>query len=363
MADTLIEKGNPISGDLTAEVRACRAVDQPMLVFGSPGVGKSDQIQAAADDDDLVIDLRLNSLEAIDMRGLPIIKKDENKNPVAVEWVRPEFLPGEAGIVSEGKLYKKGIVFLDELNTAQPSVQNPALQLVLDRRIGKHTLPRSWYICAAANRAEDRAHTYPLSAALLDRFAIYDYSPDHHHWTKWAMQNGVHEDVIGYISFSPSSLLAGRKDEYSASANPRSWCYVSKRLKAGQNAMSQIRACVGAVSSEFCAYLKVCASLPNIARLVEGKETFTENRREISVAYAVANAIASHLLSHDTPEKVLENCVKVISGISPEPASLFYRRIMLTAPEKIKTALFHSKAVAAWIKANSEILHGAITVT
>ena len=138
---------------------------------------------------------------------------------------------------------------------------------------------------------------------------------------------------------------------------------MSKRLKAGQNAMSQIRACVGSVSSEFCAYLKVCASLPNIARLVEGKETFTENRREISVAYAVANAVASHLLSHETPEKVLENCVKVISGISPEPASLFYRRLMLTAPEKIKTALFHSKAVAAWIKANSEILHGAITVT
>jgi MoxR-like ATPase len=189
MADTLIEKGNPISGDLTAEVRACREVDQPLLVFGSPGVGKSDQIRASADEDDLVIDLRLNSLEAIDMRGLPIIKKDENKNPVAVEWVRPEFLPSEGGIVANGRLYKKGIVFLDELNTAQPSVQNPALQLVLDRKIGKHELPRSWYICAAANRAEDRAHTYPLSAALLDRFAIYDYSPDHHHWTKWAMMN------------------------------------------------------------------------------------------------------------------------------------------------------------------------------
>ena len=76
MADTLIEKGNPISGDLMAEVRACRRVDQPMLVFGAPGVGKSDQIRGAADEDDLVIDLRLNSLEAIDMRGLPIIRKD-----------------------------------------------------------------------------------------------------------------------------------------------------------------------------------------------------------------------------------------------------------------------------------------------
>jgi hypothetical protein len=361
-ADTLIEKGNPISGDLTAEIRACREVDQPMLIFGAPGVGKSDQVRAAGDEDDLVIDLRLNSLEAIDMRGLPIIKKDENKNPVSVEWVRPEFLPGEKGIVVEGRRYTKGILFLDELNTAQPSVQNPALQLVLDRRIGQHTLPRSWYICAAANRAEDRAHTYPLSAALLDRFAIYDYSPDHVTWTKWAMQNDVHPDVIGYISFSPSSLLSPRKDEYSASANPRSWCYVSKRLKAGQNAMNQIRACVGSQASEFCAYLKVCANLPNIARLVDGKESFTENRRDISVAYAVANAVASHLLEHDNPEKVLDNCVKVISGISPEPASLFYRRIMLSAPQKLKTALFHSKAVAAWIKENNDILQGAITL-
>ena len=361
--DTLIEKGNPISGDLTAEIRACREVDLPMLIFGSPGVGKSQQVHQAAGEDDLLIDLRLNSLEAIDMRGLPIIKKDENKNPVAVEWFRPEFLTGEKGIVANGKRYTKGIVFLDELNTAQPSVQNPALQLVLDRKIGQHILPRSWYICAAANRAEDRAHTYPLSAALLDRFAIYDYSPDHHTWTKWAMQHDVHPDVIGYISFSPGSLLSPRKDEYSSSANPRSWCYVSERLKKKQDSLSQIRACVGAAAAEFSAYLKVCASLPNIAHLVEGKATFTENRKEISVAYAVANAVASHLLSHDNPDKVLENCVKVVSGISPEPASLFYRRIMLSAPEKLKTLLFHSKAVAAWIKANSDILHGAITVT
>jgi hypothetical protein len=363
MADTLIEKGNPISGDLISEVRACREVDQPMLVFGSPGVGKSDQIRGAAEEDDLVIDLRLNSLEAIDMRGLPIIRKDENRNPLDVQWVRPEFLPGEGGIVANGRVYKKGIVFLDELNTAQPSVQNPALQLVLDRRIGKHELPRSWYICAAANRAEDRAHTFPLSAALLDRFAIYDYSPNHQHWTAWAMQNGVHEDVIGYISFSPSALLAPRKDEYSASANPRSWTVVSRRLKAGQKSPHQIRACVGSGASEFCAYLEVCASLPNIPRLVAGKESFVEDRRKISVAYAVANAVASHLIQHDEPAKVIENCVKVVAGISPEPASLFFRRVMLSGGDKLKTMLFNSKAVSAWIKDNKELLHGAITVT
>lgn len=363
MADTLIEKGNPITGDLTAKVRYCRSIDLPMLVFGAPGVGKSQQICQASDEDDLVLDLRLNSLESIDMRGLPVIRKDENKNPVAVEWVRPEFLPGDAGIVANGRRYTKGILFLDEINTAQPSVQNPALQLVLDRRIGPHQLGKGWYICGAANRAEDRAHTVPMSAALLDRFAIYDYSPSHTHWTTWAINSGVHENVIGYISFSPSSLLAPRKDEYSPSANPRSWCYVSRMLQAGKPDPADIRACVGSQASEFVAYLKVCASLPNIARLIEGKEEWKENRKEISVAYAVANAIASHLLQHDKPEKVLGNCVKVIAGISPEPASLFFRRVMMTASEKVKTALFHSPEVKAWIDANKEILHGAISVT
>jgi hypothetical protein len=88
-----------------------------------------------------------------------------------------------------------------------------------------------------------------------------------------------------------------------------------------------------------------------------------EDRRKISVAYAVANAVASHLLQHDNPSKVIENCVRVISGISPEPASLFFRRIMLSGDEKLKTMMFHSKAVTAWIKDNKELLHGAITVT
>jgi len=333
-----------------------------MLVFGAPGVGKSDQVRGAAEKDDFIIDLRLNSLEAIDMRGLPLIVEKQGGSK-EVSWVRPEFLPGDEGVKVGNKVYHKGIIFLDELNTAQPSVQNPALQLVLDRRIGKHELPRSWYICAAANRAEDRAHTFPLSAALLDRFAIYDYSPNHTHWTTWAMQNDVHPDVIGYISFSPAALLCSRKDEYSASANPRSWTVVSRRLKKDQKKAHQIRACVGSQASEFVAYLEVCASLPNIARLVSGKDHFKEDRKKISVAYAVANAVASHLIQSDTPKKVLENCVGVIADISPEPASLFFRRVMLSGNDELRTLLFHSEGVTKWIKDNSELLHGAITVT
>jgi hypothetical protein len=364
-SDTLVEKGNPISGNLAEKVRFCRTFNRPIMVFGPPGAGKSQQIHQAADDDDLVIDCRLTSLESIDMRGLPIIKKNaDTKHPEAVVWVRPEFLPGDEGVVVDGRVYKKGILFLDEINTAQIAVQAPALQLVLDRKVGPHRLGAGWYIAAAGNRAEDGCHVNPMSAALLDRFAIYDYTPSHQTWTEWAIKNAVHDNVVGFISFSPSSLLSPRRDEYSPSSNPRSWCFVSDMLKTGVKPdVSDVRACVGSQASEFMAYVKVCASLPNIARLIEGKEEFKENKREISVAYAVSNAVASHLMNHSKPLDVLDNCVRVIAGISPEPASLFYRRMMFSAPDKIKTALFKSKEVTKWIEDNKEILHGAITVT
>ena len=363
--DTIIEKGNPITGSLVEKVRFCRKFDRPIMVFGPPGAGKSEQVNQAREEDDLVIDCRLTSVESIDMRGLPIIRKNaETKNPESVVWVRPEFLPGEEGVIVEGKKYTKGILFLDEINTAQISVQAPALQLVLDRRIGPHRLGKGWYIAAAGNRAEDGCHVNPMSAALLDRFAIYDYTPSHKSWTDWAMVNGVHEDVIGFISFSPSSLLSPRRDEYSPSSNPRSWRFVSDMLKTGAKPdVSDIRACVGSQASEFMAYVKVCASLPNIARLVEGKEKFVENRKEISVAYAVSNAVASHLMNHSDPAKVIDNCVRVIGGISPEPASLFFRRVFNTGSDKVKTLLWNSKEVTKWIKDNEDLLHGAISMT
>ena len=365
MADTLVEKGNPITGNLADKVRLCRSFNRPIMVFGPPGVGKSQQIHQAADEDDLVIDCRLTSLESIDMRGLPIIKKDAvTKNPESVVWVRPEFLPDEGGVVVEGRLYKKGILFLDEINTAQISVQAPALQLVLDHKVGPHRLGRNWYIAAAGNRAEDGCHVNPMSAALLDRFAIYDYTPNHRTWVDWAIKNDIHDHVLGFISFSPAALLSPRRDEYSPSSNPRSWGFVSDMLKTGINPdVSDVRACVGSQAAEFMAYVKVCASLPNIARLVEGKEKFVENKREISVAYAVANAVATHLMSHGKPADVVDNCVRVISCLSPEPASLFYRRVMYSAPSKIKDALFKSKEVTKWIDDNRELLQGAIALS
>jgi len=109
MSDKILNTANVITGSLCEKIRRCRAVKTskgdgiPMMIYGSPGVGKSEQVAQALEDGELMIDLRLNSLDSIDLRGLPIIRKDENRRPTEVKWVRPEFIPDDDGVVVEAR--------------------------------------------------------------------------------------------------------------------------------------------------------------------------------------------------------------------------------------------------------------------
>jgi hypothetical protein len=345
MSDSLVQDRNIVTGSLSDVIKRNRKDNQPAFIFGPPGVGKSDQIKQAAEEGDLIIDLRLNSLDSIDMRGLPVIKKDEKGNPVNVEWIRPEFFPWDG----------RGIIVLEELNTAPPSVQNPALQLVLDHRVGKHEIGPDWYICAAGNRAEDKAHVYPLSSALLQRFAVYDYVPDYNTWSDWAIKNNIHETVVGFISFRKELLHQPIVDEYSPGANPRSWFFVSKKMHNNHASLADIRACVGMAASEFIAYLDVYKNLPDIEKLITGKAKWKEDKSKISVSYAVSTSIATHLINSKDPAKIIDGCMNVISNISPEPAALFIRRAV-NSSAKIKQAVYESKGVEDWLEKNAELI-------
>jgi len=359
MADKLMNTGNVITGSLVNHIKRCRSVELsrgrqglPMLIYGSPGVGKSEQVEQAVDFDngEMMIDLRLNSLDSIDLRGLPVIMKDDKKNPTQVKWVRPEFIPSEG----------KGILFLDEINTAAPSVQNPALQLVLDRKIGSHRLGDGWYIVAAGNKSDDKAHVYPLSAALRQRFAIYHYAPDHNTWTNWAVKNNVHPHVIGFISFKPDLLIQPSIDEETSNPSPRSWYYVSQRLHAGQNELCDIRSVVGAAANEFMAYQTVCENIPSIPDLLAGKIEFKEDERNITVSYAVSNALATHMLRSKSVKQQIENAFTALNNMSGEPSILFMRRVMHSDNDTLKQSVFTSENGKKWFKKHGDRMTKAI---
>ena len=123
-----------------------------------------------------VKDVRLSQLESVDLRGLPA---EENNKTV---WRVPSFFPTDPDSI--------GILFLDEINKGDSSVQAAAYQLVLDRQLGDYILPKGWRIVAAANPNGDM-----LEEALANRFIHVYSAPTIRDWGTWASANGIADEV------------------------------------------------------------------------------------------------------------------------------------------------------------------------
>jgi MoxR-like ATPase len=90
-------------------------VKRPLFLWGPPGIGKSELVEGIANElGGLMIDLRLGQMEPTDIRGIPFYNKDIGK----MDWAPPVELPDE----EMAKDYPIVILFLDELNSAAPSV-------------------------------------------------------------------------------------------------------------------------------------------------------------------------------------------------------------------------------------------------
>lgn len=161
------------------------------MIWGAPGIGKSSIVAQVARENDIdFVDVRLSQLAPTDLRGLPVAEDGISK------WYPPEFLPRTG----------KGISFLDELNMAPPAMQGVAQQLILDRRVGSYIVPEGWYVWAAGNRKEDRASVFDMPAPLANRFLHLQVEADFDSFKTYALETGVHEQAIAFLSYRPSLL-------------------------------------------------------------------------------------------------------------------------------------------------------------
>ena len=109
---------------------------RPVFLWGPPGIGKSELVEGLTEElGGYMIDLRLGQMEPTDIRGIPFYNKDLGK----MDWAEPIDLPSQ----ELADQYPVVVLFLDEMNSAAPSVQAAAYQLILNRRIGKYKLPKN----------------------------------------------------------------------------------------------------------------------------------------------------------------------------------------------------------------------------
>ena len=267
-------------------------VKRPLFLWGPPGIGKSELVEGIANElGGLMIDLRLGQMEPTDIRGIPFYNKDIGK----MDWAPPVELPDEETAAQ----YPIVVLFLDELNSAAPSVQSAAYQLILNRRIGKYKLPDNVVMVAAGNRESDKGVTYRMPTPLANRFIHQEMKVDFASWQEWAVNNRIHKDVVGYLSFAKQDLYDfDAKSASRAFATPRSWTFVSQLLDDNSDddtTMNLIAGTVGeGLAVKFMAHKKVAGRMPNPADILSGKVKTLEVK-EVSAMYSLVISMCYEL--------------------------------------------------------------------
>ena len=275
-----------------AAIQRCFNKQRPIFLWGPPGIGKSELVEGITEDlGGKMYDLRLAQMDPTDIRGIPYYNKDNGM----MDWAPPIDLP----TAEEASKYPVVVLFLDEMNSAAPSVQAAAYQLVLNRRIGKYILPPNVVIVAAGNREGDKGVTYRMPAPLANRFVHLELRVDFESWLNWAANNNIHKDVIGYISFAKQDLYDFDPKSISRSfATPRSWTFVSELLDDALPDSTTTDMVAGTIGEgtaiKFMAHRKIASKLPRPEDVLAGKVA-TLDIKEISAMYSLTISMCYEL--------------------------------------------------------------------
>ena len=264
-----------------------------VMLWGPPGVGKSQIVHQIGERHGVqIVDIRLSQMEPSDLRGIPF-KSDEH-----VEWAVPAMLPDAA------RHGETGILFLDEITSAVPSVSAAAYQLILDRKLGDYRVPNGWAIISAGNRQGDRGVTYTMPAPLANRFSHYDVDVNLDDWVVWAYRHNIDERIIGFLRYRPELLFDfDPAHNPMAFPSPRSWEFAHRALgkfsDQPQLLSGTLQACVGqAAGIELNAFVASLDKMPDLDAIVAGEKIAPPT--EIDLQYALASALVGRAIAAHT---------------------------------------------------------------
>lgn len=321
----------------------------PVMLWGPPGVGKSQMVAQTARRHGLpMTDVRLSQLEPSDLRGIPF------RVGAHVEWAVPAMLPDAA------RHGPRGVLFLDEITSAPPAVSAAAYQLILDRKLGEYTVPEGWAIFAAGNRQGDRGVTYAMPAPLANRFSHFEVEVHLDDWVQWAYGAGIDERVIAFLRFRPERLFDFDPAQNPvAFPSPRSWEFAHRALaKFGETPAvlpGALQACVGpAAGIELHAFIENLEHLPDIDAILRGERAPVPG--EIDLQYAVAAALVGRALRAKTNGGAREIFGRILDYAGRFPQREMGVMLVSDMHRAVGSELFAVPQFAQWAKAVADVM-------
>ena len=260
------------------------------LIVGESGIGKTALAKKLTTDNKwslVVIDGNL--LKEGEIGGLPTIEsymainsngeKVEKKTTVYAVHNKLREIDEE---IEKGKTV---LLFIDEINRCEHTVQQELMNLILNREINGYKLSEDVKILAAMNPSSKYGSDFDyqvvdMDAAQENRFVWLNMEPDYTQWLSWAIESGIEQKVIEFISTFPEYLHKINEDD--VSATPRSYERVSKSYKVYKEQkdlipesvfLNVIKGNVGKViAQEFISFIKSnCSPLISYEDIFEGE--------------------------------------------------------------------------------------------
>jgi len=275
------------------------------MLWGTRGVGKSSIVrQVAAHFNVPLVDLRLTTIEPVDIRGA--IYADDTLGKTV--WFPPEFLPSREE--------PNGILFLDELTAADQRLQISAYSLILDRRAGHYQLPDGWQVIAAGNASFHGAVSHDMGTALADRMFHFNIQTAIDAFLDHAISMGFAPQVMAYLKVRPDKLddtQAQLANDHLVGASPRGWEDISNILKSGLSEQAKrlfVQGRIGASNAaEFFGVLREIEESVDVMRLLAskpGKETAALLPKSLDGLYGMIYGLLAASIDIPTLTRALE---------------------------------------------------------
>lgn len=291
------------------------------MLWGPRGVGKSSVVrQVAAHFGVPLVDLRLTTIEPVDIRGA--IYADEVQGKTV--WFPPEFLPTP----DQGA----GILFLDELTAADQRLQISAYSLILDRCVGHYRLPDGWLVIAAGNASFHGAVSHDMGTALADRMFHFNVQTVIDAFLSHAIAMGFAPEVMAYLKVRPDKLddtQAQLAQDHLVGASPRGWEDVSNVLKSSLSETAQrvfVQGRIGAANAaEFFGVLRELQASVDVVQLLAarpGPETVALLPKSLDGLYGMVYGLLAAAADAQTLARALEIVEQLPEARGPVPLPL-----------------------------------------
>ncbi|WP_407309624.1 ATP-binding protein [Desulfosporosinus sp. SB140] len=209
------------------------------LIVGESGIGKTALAKEIAQENHWsLIVINGNLLKEGEIGGLPTIesyaginhKADPIEKKATVYAVHHKLREIDEEI-SQGKTV---LLFIDEINRCEHTVQQELMNLILNREINGYQLPDGVKILAAMNPSSKYGSDFDyqvvdMDAAQENRFVWLYMEPDYNQWIDWAIESGIELKVTEFISTFPDYLHKINEDDLRAT--PRSYERISSSYK------------------------------------------------------------------------------------------------------------------------------------